>query len=122
MPLSERHNRNSLYNNTIFSSERCDFCYVLLLTLIRASIYVYIYIYVCVCVFMWDRNSSVGIANCYRVKGQGIETRWARDFPHPSSPTLGHTQPPIQWVQGLSRRQQRGHGVALTTHSFQRRS
>ena len=26
-----------------------------------------------------------------------------RDFPHLSRPALGHTQPPIQWVPGLSR-------------------
>ena len=50
-----------------------------------------------------DRDSSVGIATRYGLDGPGIESRWGRDFPHPSRPSLGPTQPPIQWVPGLSR-------------------
>ena len=49
------------------------------------------------------RDSSVGIATRYGLDGPGIESRWGRDFPHPSTPALGPTQPPIQWVPGLSR-------------------
>ena len=32
----------------------------------------------------------------------GIESRWGRDFLLPSKPALSTTQPPIQWVLGLS--------------------
>ena len=61
------------------------------------------------------RDSSVGIATRYGLDGPGIEFRWGRHFTHPSRPALGPTQPPIQWVPGLSRGQS-GRGVALTTH------
>ena len=36
-----------------------------------------------------SRDSSVGIATRYGVDGPGIESRWRRDFPHPSRSTLG---------------------------------
>ena len=47
------------------------------------------------------RVSSVGIATRYGLDGPGIESRWGRDFPHPSRPTLGPTQQPVQWVPGF---------------------
>ena len=49
------------------------------------------------------RDSSVGIATRYGLEGLGIESRWGRDFPHLSTPSLRPTQPPVKWVPGLSR-------------------
>jgi hypothetical protein len=48
-------------------------------------------------------GSSVGIATDCGLGGSGIESRWGRDFPRLSRPALGPTQPPVQWVPGLSR-------------------
>jgi hypothetical protein len=45
-------------------------------------------------------GSSVGIVTGYGLDGLGIESR-RRDFPHMSIPTLGPTQPPVQWVTSL---------------------
>ena len=45
---------------------------------------------------LWSvgRDSVVGIATRYGLDGPGVESRWGRDFPHPSRPALGPTQPP----------------------------
>ena len=58
--------------------------------LTHAVIHMYIYL-----------SSAVGIATSYRLGGPGIESRWGRDFPHPSRPALGPTQHPVQSVPGL---------------------
>ena len=57
-----------------------------------------IYSYVTVCRFCAD--SAVGIATRYGLDGPGIESRWGRDFPHPSRPALGPTQPPCTMGTG----------------------
>jgi hypothetical protein len=50
---------------------------------------------------MWGWDSSVGIATRHVLDGPGIEFRCGRDFPHPSRPAVGPTEPTVQWVSGL---------------------
>jgi hypothetical protein len=54
------------------------------------------------CEHLKIRVSVVGIATRYRLDGPGIESRRGRDFPHLSKPSLGPSQPPVQWVPNLS--------------------
>jgi hypothetical protein len=49
------------------------------------------------------RDSSAGIATDYVLDGLEIESQCRRDFSHTSRPGMGLTQPPVQWVPGLSR-------------------
>ena len=59
------------------------------------------------------RDSSVGTVTCYGLDGPGVESRWGRDFPHPSRQALGPNQPPVQWVSVLSWGQS-GRSMVLT--------
>ena len=51
------------------------------------------------------RDSSVSIVTRSGVDGPGIESRWGGEIfrTRPDRP-LGPTQPPVQWVPGISRR------------------
>ena len=49
-----------------------------------------------------SRDSSVGIATRYGLDGPGIESQRGPDFLHLSGLAVSPTQPPIQWVPGLS--------------------
>jgi len=65
-----------------------------------------------------ELGGSIGIVTGYGLDGPGIESWWGRDFPHLSRPALGPTQPPAQWVLGLSPGAKSGRGVTLTPHPF----
>jgi hypothetical protein len=52
-------------------------------------------------------GSVVGIATGYGLDGPGIECWCGRDFPYLTRPVPGPTQPPVQWIQGLSRGKER---------------
>jgi hypothetical protein len=50
---------------------------------------------------IYEPCSSVGIATDYGLDAPGIESRLGEIF-RPSKPVLWPTQPPVQWVPGLS--------------------
>jgi len=54
-----------------------------------------IIIIIIIFVVVGGRDSSVGIATPYAMNGPGIESRWARDFPNSSRPTMRPNQPHI---------------------------
>jgi hypothetical protein len=65
------------------------------------DIFINIFIFMLTQWVIMGRDSSFGIATRYGVDVPDIECRWGLDFPHPSRPALGPTQPLIQWVKGL---------------------
>jgi len=50
------------------------------------------------CLERKNSDSLVGIATGYGLDGPNFESQWARDFPHPSSPTLMAYQAPYIMV------------------------
>jgi hypothetical protein len=75
-------------------------------------------IYLLTFLVMCGPGSVVDIATGYGLDGSGIESPRGRDFPHLSRPALRPTQPPVQWVPGLSPGVKSGRGVTLTFHPF----
>ena len=53
----------------------------------------------------------------YRLDGLGIESQWGWGFLHLSRPALRPTQPPTQWVLGLSGVKRPRHGIDHPPHS-----
>ena len=78
-------------------------CVCIYIVCVCVCVYIYIYIYIERERERESRDSSVGMATRYGLDGPVIESRWGQDFLHPSRPALGPTQPPVQWVPGLSR-------------------
>jgi len=73
--------------------------YVCVCVIVCVYIYIYIYIYI----YMYNGSGSpVGIATEYGLDGPGSNPSDEEIF-RPSKPVLGPTQPPVQWVPGLSR-------------------
>ena len=42
-----------------------------------------------------------GVTTRYELDDPGIESRWGKDYHHPSKPALGPTYPPVQWIPSL---------------------
>jgi hypothetical protein len=59
------------------------------------------YIYIRTGPIFVGRDSADGIAIRYALNGPGIESRWGRDFPHPSSEVLEIIHPPVWRFPGL---------------------
>jgi hypothetical protein len=60
-----------------------------------------VYVCVCVCVYVCMYVCMYVYNDSLRAGRPGIEPRWERNFPHPSTPALEPTQPPMQGIPYL---------------------
>ena len=67
----------------------------------NSACYLFIYLYYPF-IYFDGPGSSVGIVTDYGLDGPGSNPDGDEIF-RPSTPALGPTQPPVQWVLGLSR-------------------
>jgi hypothetical protein len=67
-----------------------------------------------------DQGNAVGTANHYELNGQGVESRWGRNFPHPSRPALGSHPAFYSMGNGSLSRGKSDGDVALNTHPIYR--
>jgi len=65
-------------------------------------LYIYIYTYIYTHTHTCGQGSSVGVATDYGLDGPGSNPGGDEVFSL-SRPTLRPTQPPVQWIPGLSR-------------------
>ena len=61
-------------------------------------------------------DNSVGVATRYGLDGPRDRILARARFSQPSRPTLGPTQPSVQWAPGLFPGAKGGWSVALTSH------
>ena len=69
--------------------------------------------FICMRVYRVIMKFDIRVGKFFLFPFWGCESRWGRDFRHSSRPSLGSTQPPVQWVPSLSRGLI-GRGVVLT--------
>ena len=80
----------------------CECMYVCVCMYACMYVCVCIYIYVYIYIYIYEPGSSVGIATDYGLDRPGSNPGGNEIF-RPSRPFLGPTQPPVQWIPGLSR-------------------